>query len=153
VRLALTLTGMASARLTSNVRGWTIGVGICVWASGAGWLIAHYLLSSEGTFGLAGSPSEPWWLKAHGAFAFLSIWMAGLLGGMHVANAWGQHRRRWSGGTLLAAVLVLIVTGYLLYYVGADRPRALISALHWILGLCLPAAYLTHRLTHRFRRR
>src|SRR5579871_1994568 len=140
---------MASARLRQTLRGWIIGIGAGVWATGAGWLVVHYWLKAGGPFGLETNPQEPWWLRAHGAFAFLAIWTAGILWGLHVVNAWGQHRRRWSGGALFGAVILVILTGYLLYYAGADRARAVISDVHWIVGLALPAAYLVHRLAHR----
>jgi hypothetical protein len=144
---------MASARLSKGIRGWIIGVGLCVWATGVGWLAAHYLLEpASDALGFAAHPSEPWWLKAHGAFAFLAIWTCGLVWGLHVVNSWGQRRRRWSGTTLLGAVLAVIATGYLLYYVGADRPRAVISVVHWVLGLAIPLAYLIHRVMHKLLR-
>lgn len=34
-----------------------------------------------------------------------------------------RKRRRWSGGILTGAFLVLIITGYLLYYIGDDSVR------------------------------
>ena len=40
-------------------------------------------------------PSEPWWLKAHGAFAFLSLWTAGVLWSLHVPKAADGERIRY----------------------------------------------------------
>jgi hypothetical protein len=137
---------MAAIHLTNRAKHWINAVGIGVWLSGAGWLCAHYLFARQNEFGLPDSPAEPWWLKAHGAFAFLALWTGGLLWGVHVAKAWREHRHRWSGGTLFGLLLVLILSGYLLYYVGEEHLRATISAAHWILGLLLPLIYLTHRL-------
>ncbi|HEX4242455.1 MAG TPA: hypothetical protein VHZ53_13675 [Steroidobacteraceae bacterium] len=144
---------MASARLSQSIRAWIIGVGAGAWATGAGWLVAHYLLKARDQFGLDSNPQEPWWLRVHGAFAFLAIWTGGILWGLHIVNAWGQRRRRWSGGALFGIVVIVVLTGYLLYYVGADRVRAGISIVHWGLGLALPAAYFAHRLLHRLSRR
>ena len=45
---------------------------------------------------------------------------------------------------------ILIVTGYLLYYVGNERVRNIISGVHWILGLAIPLAYLLHRIAKHF---
>ena len=50
----------------------------------------------------------------------------------------------------MATFLILILTGYLLYYAGDDQPRAMISLLHWVIGLGAPLAYAVHRLWGRF---
>jgi hypothetical protein len=124
-----------------------------VWASGVLWLLFHYFMVHTGEFGPERSPLEPWWLKIHGAFAFLSLWSGGVLWGLHVVNGWRQKRRRWSGATLFGCFLVLILTGYLLYYVGDDQPRAMISIIHWILGLAAPLVFASHRLIPMLARR
>jgi uncharacterized BrkB/YihY/UPF0761 family membrane protein len=98
---------------------------------------------------LSVNPAEPWWLKVHGAFGFLAVWSGGLMWGLHVVKAWRRRRHRWSGGTLIGALLLLIASGYFLYYVGDDAARQAISKLHWILGLLLPLAYLVHRLAKK----
>jgi len=90
--------------------------------------------------------SEVWWLRVHGAFAFLALWTGGLLWGVHVVRAWKRGHHRWSGGALFIVLSILIVTGYLLYYVGNEGARNIISWIHWILGLAIPVAYLIHRI-------
>lgn len=125
---------------------WINCVGAGIWVSGVGWLIVHYLFKPQVAFGFQSNSSEPWWLKVHGAAAFLSLWTGGLLWGLHVVRAWNERRLRWSGGTLFAMLVVLSATGYLLYYVADDRARELISLLHWVLGLAIPVVYLTHRI-------
>ena len=60
-------------RLTDKRRLLVYGVGIALWTSGALWLIFHYLVTYRGEFGATTHPLEPWWLKAHGAFAFAGI--------------------------------------------------------------------------------
>jgi hypothetical protein len=139
---------MSRIHLTKRTRLWINCVGSGVWATGAGWLIAHYFVKPQDAFGLHSS-SEPWWLKAHGAFALLATWTGGLLWSMHVVKAWTRGLHRWSGGTLFGSLLLLIVSGYLLYYVGNDRARGIVSLTHWILGLAIPLAYLTHRIAKR----
>ncbi len=124
-----------------------IGVtGLGVWGSGVLWLVFHYFLVRPGQFGPEHSPLEPWWLKLHGAFAFLALWTGGLLWALHVVHGWRMHRRRWSGSLLFGVFLLLTASGYLLYYAGDEGPRAGISLVHWIVGLALPLLYLAHRL-------
>ncbi len=124
-------------------------VGIGVWLSGGLWLLFHYFFVRQGDFGPVENPLTPWWLRLHGAFAFASIWIFGLLWATHVTVAWPRKRRRWSGGLLAGVFLVLIVSGYLLYYVGDDAIRPIISVLHWATGLAAPAFFLVHRLRRR----
>jgi hypothetical protein len=144
---------VANIYLSGRAKQWINAVGIGVWLSGAGWLAVHYLLKTSIEFELQRNPAEPWWLKLHGAFAFLALWTGGLLWGLHVVKAWNERRHRWSGGIMFALLLVLIGTGYLLYYAGNDHARAIVSATHWILGLLLPLAYLVHRTAKKRRRR
>ena len=141
-----------AVRLSTWTRGLVNLGGLGLWATGAAWLALHDFVVRQGEFGPQRSPLEPWMLKLHGAFAFLAIWTVGLLCGRHVVNGWRDGRRRWSGSVALAVLGVLTATGYLLYYVADDAPRATVSALHWIIGLAAPAAYLLHRLAGSRRR-
>lgn len=143
---------LKKVKLSPGTRGWINLVGLALWASGALWLLLHYFGGHAGQFGPEPSAFEPWALKAHGAMAFLSLWTFGLLWGQHIVKAWGRGERRWTGSLMLTALLALILTGYLLYYAPADS-HALISAVHWVLGLALPLAYVAHRLLHPVKHR
>ena len=138
--------------LPNRIKTWINCIGLGVWISGAAWLVVHYWLGSQDAVNLQVSPAGPWWLKVHGAFAFLAIWTGGLLWGLHIAKAWHLRRHRWSGGILIGSLLLLVLSGYLLYYVGEESTRQGISLLHWILGLLIPLAYLTHRLAKKLPR-
>ncbi len=136
---------LATVKLGAR-RRWTVyGVALGVWATGALWLAFHNVLKRNTPFGQEPNPLEPWWLKLHGAFAFASVWLFGLLWAAHILGGWSSHRRRWSGGVLFALFGVLIASGYLLYYVGDDSLRTTISLAHWIIGLAAPAPFLWHR--------
>ena len=41
-------------------------------------------------------------------------------------------------------MLALTLTGYLLYYAGGEETRPVISILHWVLGLVVPAVLAWH---------
>jgi hypothetical protein len=116
-----------------------------LWASGVVWLLAHYFWIGQGDFGPEISPAEPWALNVHGAFAMLALWFTGLLWGVHVLRGWKMKRGRWSGGIMLAALLLLGVTGYLLYYLGDEVWRAGASLIHWLVGLALLPIFFWHR--------
>jgi cation transport ATPase len=112
--------------------------------SGAGWLVAHYLLRSPAALGAGPHPAEPWLMRLHGAavIGFLLVFGALLPG--HVVQNWRQRLNRYSGLTMVAAVTVLALTGYGLYYLVDERQRAWTSALHWVVGLGASAALLLH---------
>jgi hypothetical protein len=135
---------MTGIRLAKHTRIWINTVGAFVWASGIGWVVAHYWLVSPDSLGLPHS-SEPLWLKLHGAGAFLALWTLGWLSALHVVKAWKSHRHRWSGSSLFALLVILCVSGYLLYYVAGDDSHHVTSLIHWILGAALPLLYLIHR--------
>jgi hypothetical protein len=124
---------------------YTIGLGL--WLSGAVWLIAHYALVYEGEFGPLPHPLEFWSIAAHGAFAFASLWLFGLLWSVHIPAGWRSLRRRWSGGLMFGLTTFLIVTGFLLYYLGSAEVISVVAALHWAIGLACPALFLLHRFS------
>lgn len=121
-----------------------IGLGLVL--TGASWLLLHYFMVRQTEFGPTRDPLEHWSLVAHGAFAFAALWMFGLLWGTHIVRRWKAKRHRWSGSLLFAFVALLCVSGYLLYYVGGDESRELISKVHWIVGLALPLPFVMHWL-------
>lgn len=138
---------MGSSRLLTF---YLIGAG--VWLSGGLWLCFHYFLTRQGEFGPQSNPLEPWCLKVHGAFAFAAIWFFGLLWGAHITVAWPFARRRLSGGILTGAILWLVVSGYLLYYVADDAARSILSMSHWGAGLACPVLYWLHRMKKKQKR-
>ncbi len=89
-----------------------------LWLTGAVWLIAHYVLVYEGEFGPLPHPLEFWSVAAHGAFGFASLWLLGLLWSVHIPAGWRASRRRLSGSMMFGVVAFLILSGYLLYYLG-----------------------------------
>jgi hypothetical protein len=83
-------------------------------------------------------------IAAHGAFGFASLWLLGLLWSVHIPAGWRSLRRRWSGSIMFGVAALLIVSGFLLYYLSADM-IPIVSMLHWGIGLACPALFLLHR--------
>ncbi|MDE2494275.1 MAG: hypothetical protein KGL97_10295 [Alphaproteobacteria bacterium] len=131
----------------TSVRRWLIyGIGIGVWTSGILWLLFHYFMMRDTKFDPAPDPLEPWWLAIHAGFGFVAVWMMGLLWGVHIVGGWKMRRHRVSGSSLLASLVLLVVSGYLLYYLGGDQSRAIVNLTHWVIGLALPVPFLAHFL-------
>jgi hypothetical protein len=128
---------------------WPIVVG--AWLSGVLWLVFHDFLTRHGEFGLTAHPLEQWWLRAHGAFGFVSLWLLGFLSVAHVGARWSWRRQRGSGAVLLGVYVWLVLTGYLLYYAGDDAFRAAVSLGHWTVGLVALLLLVLHRRIRRDR--
>lgn len=128
------------------------GIAAGTWATGALWVVCHYFLMSEGPFGLTPHPLEFWSLASHGAFAFASLWLLGLLWAVHIPIGWRTSRRRWSGGAMLGVSGWLVLSGYALYYVGSEELMSISAILHWSVGLAAPALFLLHRFAREPKR-
>ena len=110
-----------------------------LWFSGAIWL---YLLEAD--------PSRPLWMKLHGAAAMIFLIVFGTLLVQHIPAGWLQADQRPSGGWLVLTCVLLIVSGWGLYYVGNEVIRSLTSRFHTVLGLLLPVLLFLHiRLANR----
>jgi len=139
----------APKRLRRGHRRWLYALGIGLWGSGAGWLVAHHLLKSPGADSGLPAPSEIWWLRAHGAAVIGFLVVLGTLLPGHVPQGWRYRLNRTSGTTLLATCAVLAVTGYGLYYLSSDTWRADASAIHWIIGLATAPVLAIHAVAGR----
>lgn len=88
---------MVRIHLADKTKLWINFVGVGVWVTGLGWVVVHFILKAEDPRGFPNPSSEPLWLKAHGAFAFLALWTGGLMWGIHVVKAWNTGRHRCNG--------------------------------------------------------
>ena len=132
-------------RLTRRRRLALYGIGLGLWLTGVLWLVFHYFMVQDTSFGPSPHPLEHWWLSLHGLFAFATLWMFGFLWSAHIVGGWKSQRRRISGSLLFAALVLLVASGYLLYYPPTEESLPLIALLHWILGLAAILPFLGHR--------
>ncbi|WP_090451116.1 hypothetical protein [Dyella sp. OK004] len=138
-------------RLSRRRRYLVYGIGWTLWASGALWLLFHYALMQKGEFGDTPHPLEPWWLRLHAAMAFAALWSFGLVWGVHIVAGWRTRRQRLSGGLSVGLLLWLVISGYLLYYLGDEQWRGITSVAHWLTGLSLPLLLACHIIFGRRR--
>lgn len=117
--------------------------------SGIIWLVLHYFVVVPGEYGPQIHPLEPWMLRLHGAAAMAGLIIYGSLLPVHIRRAWSIRRNIALGIGLVAIMLLLTATGYLLYYAGGENIRPVISAVHWILGLAVPALLAWHVVSGR----
>ena len=121
--------------------------------SGAIWLVLHFFMVSQGEFGDAHHPLETWMLKLHGAAAMAGLIIYGSLLPIHIRRAWVIRRNIFLGISLVVLMLLLTISGYLLYYAGGEEARPIISATHWILGVGVPALLAWHVISGKRRTR
>jgi len=120
------------------------GVTALLAVTGIAWLTYHYFLAVPGDFGPQPHPMEHWMLRLHGAAAMAGLIVYGSLLPIHIRRAWALRRNIVLGIGLVTLMLLLTVTGYLLYYAGGEESRPLISLLHWAPGLAVPALIAWH---------
>ena len=119
-----------------------------LWLTGGLWLIYHYYMRLPGKFGtFRSNPLEEWWLIAHGGFAVLGTFFLGFLWSPHIMTGWNLHWRRKSGGTLAGATIFLVLTGYLIYYIGNQQILDWTVIAHWVVGLAAIALFFIHWLS------
>jgi hypothetical protein len=112
--------------------------------SGALFLFGPSLWPAASPFGEQSHPVRSWSMKLHGAaaMAFLVLF-GGLLQG-HIRRALRSRRNLLLGWSMLATNLVLVVTGYGLYYFTGENVREACSSVHWLVGFALAAVFLAH---------
>jgi hypothetical protein len=135
---------MASSPPSPAFRRITIGSLSLLWLSGAAWLVFHYFFPAQTEFGSGPNPAEPVLMKVHGAIAVFAVALLGWISARHVGENWSRNRKRISGVTILSAYILLVVTGYSLYYVLQDDVREGVGQAHEILGVASLAIALIH---------
>lgn len=131
-------------RLSRRHQAWIYSSFGVLFLSGLLWIVAQIWFVGDGEFGESTSPLAPWSMKLHGAAAMLVLVVLGTLLPGHVRRAWNAGKSRRTGAGVLGLNGLLIVSGYALYYVGGEQTRAVMSPLHWIVGLVLPAVLAWH---------
>jgi hypothetical protein len=152
--------GTKSGKLHALVRGVVISplYRRCIYAlaglivlTGLAWMVLGYFLHPDDF----SDPLRLWRhrvLVAHGCAAYGMVWVLGTLFPQHQWGAWKARHHRWSGGVLSLVLLLLALTGLLLYYPPADEWRDAYSLLHQVLGGLFVLALPLHAVLGRRRR-
>jgi hypothetical protein len=109
--------------------------------SGGTWLIFNFFIDHNSSWRFLSF----WSLRLHGAASYGFLIIFGMLLSTHISFNWQVKKNRRKSGIILTAFLViLILSGYLLYYASDDSFRNLISYLHWLLGIVSGAIFILH---------
>jgi len=133
----------ARATLPRPLRGLIYAVGALLWLSGAAWLVLHYVFPQASAFGPLPNPWEAPLMRAHGLVAVCGVFLIGWMTAAHVTARWSSDRNRRSGLALGLTTLLLVFSGYALYYT-TGMPHDGAGVLHEVIGVLAPAAALAH---------
>ncbi len=124
--------------------------GALLWLSGAVWLVLHHAFPQSTPFGPLPSPWEAPLMRAHGLIAVCAVFLIGWMTAAHVTARWGSERNRRSGLVLGGTALLLVLSGYALYYT-TGSPHDAAALVHEAIGVLSPAAALAHWWRNRAR--
>lgn len=112
--------------------------------TGGGWLLLHTFAQADGGFGPEPNALEHPALVLHGIAAAALTWTFGAVWLGHVRRAWHRRLNRRSGGTMVALLATLALSGLGLYYLADEQWRATASLCHWVIGLFAAVWLPTH---------
>jgi hypothetical protein len=129
------------------------GVLVLLAATGLVWLVLRFGDSADCDPEACLARWIPVVLKVHGAAAMAVLLVLGSLLQGHVVTAWRARRNRAAGATLLGGAILLVASGWGLYYLGGEWSRAATSVLHWVLGIACVPVFMVHLARGRRTRR
>ena len=135
---------------------WRLAIWFCsifgvLFLSGVLWLAVRYYNASNEGFNSTYSSFEPWLLRIHGAAAMGSLVILGVLIPWHMRRAWAQRRNRVTAVCMVVSCILLVASGYGLYYCGDENLRSFLSGFHSSAGCALPLILTWHILSGRRR--
>ena len=106
----------------------------------------RYLMAPTDPWAVIHHPLEPWVLKAHILAAPVLVFAVGLIA---VSHAWSHFRARVrpgrrSGLLLMASFVPMVVSGYLIQAVTAERLLGLLVVVHDLTGVLFALALALH---------
>lgn len=107
--------------------------------SGVAWFVLHDLIDAEP------GETERLLLMLHGISAYAVLIAIGSLLPLHVRSGWHRRRKRWTGGSTLAMLVLLAMTGLVLYY-GGEATREPARWIHIAIGIACIALFPVHAL-------
>jgi heme A synthase len=99
-------------------------------------------------------PGEPrlWTAALHTLVSYLMVCLLGILWMVHMRAGWRRKRNHWSGIAMASLMALLTLTGVAVFYLGETQSSAIASAIHLVLGLCVPFFFIYHYLNGRQQR-
>lgn len=123
-------------------------VSLALFLSGAGWeWIQHLDQAGRASDALLRIKTDL--IVIHGLSAMTFVFLLGTLLMSHVRRAWHARKNRVNGALFLAAVSLLTLSGYALYYLADETWRSATSRFHFWLGFAAPILLFWHIIAGR----
>jgi hypothetical protein len=139
----LTARSAPRAPMTRGLRATVLAAGALLWLTGALWLGAHFAFPQRNEFGALPNPWEAPLMRVHGLISVAAVFLFGWIGAGHILPRWSAAAQRVSGLWLGGCAIVLVVSGYALYYT-TDPLHTGAAVLHEALGLLAIVAAGAH---------
>jgi hypothetical protein len=115
-----------------------------LWLSGCLWLVLDQFFVRRGPFGPMPNAWQPPLLLLHGVVSVFGMYLLGWVTARHVVRWWPGRLRRGSGATLTAFLLLLVVSGFALFFLSDDRWQRAAALAHDFLGLAVTVFGIQH---------
>jgi hypothetical protein len=115
-----------------------------LWLTGCGWLILDQFAARRGPFGAVPHPLEPPLLLLHGVSSLAAMYLLGWITARHVLRWWTSDMRRLSGSALAAIIVLLVVSGFALFFVADDEWQRAAAVVHEVLGVAITVFAVQH---------
>jgi hypothetical protein len=113
--------------------------------------VMKYSMKSSDPFAVVNHPLQPYMLSAHVVIAPFLVFGFGWIFANHIWPGFtsGIARKRKSGLWSMAAIVPMVLSGYLLQVTTADATRQAMAIAHWISSALFVLAYAIHLLTKK----
>ena len=115
-----------------------------LWITGILWLVLDQFFAEVGPFGPTPNRLQPAVLLIHGVVAILGMYVLGWVSIRHVVRWWQGGLRRVSGASLSTCLVLLVVTGFALFFVSDDGSQRAAALSHDVFGLIVTVFGVQH---------
>ena len=117
-------------------------------ATGVGLGVLKYFVASDDPYAVVHHPLQPYLLKLHVLSAPLLVFALGVVYTRHVVRQWraGRGRGRPSGIGIVATLLPMVLSGYLIQTVSSESWLFRVSMVHVAASLAYLAVLLVHQV-------
>ena len=115
-----------------------------LWLTGCLWLILDQFFAPPGQFGPTLHPWQPGLLLVHGIASIFAMYLLGWITARHVIRWWPGRSRRLSGTLLAAFLVLLVVSGFALFFLSDDRGQRIAALSHDVLGVAVTVSGIQH---------
>lgn len=116
--------------------------------SGIAYGCLKYLVTSDDPYAVVNHPLQPYMLKLHVLSAPVLVFALGVVYTRHVVRQWrsGRARGRPSGLGIVATLLPMVLSGYLIQTISSESWLFRVSMLHIAASLAYLAILLAHQI-------